>query len=129
MMQKMKGLNLRRKVSQFKIVLIIKIFDILENLFIILLKWSFFRREAEKFSQPCLLRFTHVFNSRKCRKLPNFDFFKFAFTTTPRYNNSLENSLSCKIDVLGSDNIARARLRHVECITDHFDTQFEHVNP
>ena len=49
-MQKMKVLNLRRKVSQFKIVLIIKIFDILENLFIILLKWSFFRREAEKFS-------------------------------------------------------------------------------
>ena len=43
------------------------------------------RREAGNFSRHCLLRFTHVVNSRKCRKSQNIDFFKFIFPKTPRY--------------------------------------------
>ena len=49
LVQKVKGLNLRRKVSQFKIVMKIKILDNLETLFFILLKSSFFVGKQEIF--------------------------------------------------------------------------------
>ena len=69
----MKGLNLRRKVSQLKIVLKIKLLDNLETLFFILLQSSYFHKEAGNFSRHCLLRFKHIVNYRKCRKGHNID--------------------------------------------------------
>ena len=108
MVQKGKGLTLRRKVLQFKIVLKIEILDNLETFFLFSKNHPFFRREAGNFSRHCLLRFTHGVNSRKCRKSHNIDFFKFIFPKTPRYLSNVMDKNVLKI----------TGLRFVDCV--HF---------